>query len=108
MEACPWKHVCLKKAVAFQTLRKKRAKRPDKACKLVSTEMWMFIVSDAEAASIRQAYLQYGEDGAVLELRRLFAGLEDNEGTRVSAVTIAGWTDPVLPGSAKARTTVRR
>lgn len=57
----------------------------------------MFIVSDAEAASIRQAYLEHGEEGAVLELRRLFAGLEDNEGTRMSAVTIAGWISGAAP-----------
>ena len=51
----------------------------------------MFMISETEAGSIRAAYLAGGEEAASRELRRLFAGLEDNEETRASAVRIAGW-----------------
>lgn len=53
----------------------------------------MFMVSEAETTLIRAAYLAEGADGAARELRRMFAGLPDNEETRASAVTIAGWTE---------------
>jgi hypothetical protein len=51
----------------------------------------MFMVSDAEAASIRSAYFAGGAESAARELRRVFPGLLDNEATRASAVAIAGW-----------------
>lgn len=56
----------------------------------------MFVVSDAEAAAIRTAYDQGGDLSASVELRRLFPALTNNENTRISARTIAGWL-PELP-----------
>lgn len=51
----------------------------------------MFMVSEDEAQQIREGYLSGGAEGASKTLRRLFAGLVDNEETRASAVAIAGW-----------------
>ena len=58
----------------------------------------MFVVSEQEAAAIRAAYLEGGELSAVVELRRLFPGLANNENTRACVRTIAGWEgDTVKP-----------
>jgi hypothetical protein len=54
----------------------------------------MFVVSEADAAAIRTAYEQGGELSAVVELRRLFPGLANNENARLCARSIAGWTPP--------------
>jgi hypothetical protein len=51
----------------------------------------MFIVSEADAAAIRQAYDQGGDFSAAVELRRLFPGIPDNEKARSCARAIAGW-----------------
>jgi len=51
----------------------------------------MFLVSETEASAIRAAFDKGGELSAVVELRRLFPGLADNENTRACARTIAGW-----------------
>src|ERR1700733_1875772 len=51
----------------------------------------MFMVNEAEAAAIRKAYIQHGERAAVVELRRHFPGLADNENTLICARSIAGW-----------------
>jgi hypothetical protein len=66
----------------------------------------MFFVSDAEAASIRAAYVQGGELSAAVELRRLFPGIKDNESARTSARAIAGWTP--LPVKITSRRPARR
>ena len=50
----------------------------------------MFVVTEADAAAIRAAFEQRGELSAVVELRRLFPGVTDNQ-ARECARTIAGW-----------------
>jgi hypothetical protein len=62
----------------------------------------MFVVNEAEAAAIRAAYEQGGELSAVVELRRLFPGLANNENTRACALSIAGW-EPKPPPPEKPR-----
>jgi hypothetical protein len=62
----------------------------------------MFVVSEAEATAIRDAFNEGRELSAVVELRRLFPGLADNENTRNSARTIASW-QPHLPLPVAAR-----
>jgi hypothetical protein len=63
----------------------------------------MFTVSESEAEAIRRAYEDGGELSAMIELRRLFPGIADNENARRCARTIASWTPlPPLP-SKKAR-----
>jgi hypothetical protein len=58
----------------------------------------MFAVSEAEAAAIRDAFNEGGELSAVVELRRLFPALADNENTRICARTIASWQPhPPIP-----------
>jgi hypothetical protein len=62
----------------------------------------MFAVSEAEATAIRDAFNEGGELSAVVELRRLFPGLANNENTRICARTIASW-QPHLPIPVKPR-----
>jgi hypothetical protein len=57
----------------------------------------MFAVSEADAAVIRAAYERDGELSAVIELRRLFPGIADNENARICARTIAGWAPQPAP-----------
>jgi hypothetical protein len=57
----------------------------------------MFVVSEAEAATIRTAFERGGELSAVVELRRLFPGITDNVQARECARTIAGWTPLPAP-----------
>lgn len=38
----------------------------------------MFIISEAETAAVLAAYRRAGEWAAVVELRRLFTGIQDN------------------------------
>jgi hypothetical protein len=63
----------------------------------------MFMVSEHEAAVIRAAFDRGGDASAARELRRLFPGLLDNEGTRECARAIAGWKQRVLPERPKVR-----
>ena len=59
----------------------------------------MFTVTESEAAAIRSAYENGGELSAVVELRRYFPGIADNENARRCTRTITGWTPPApLPG----------
>ena len=51
----------------------------------------MFVVTDADAAAIRDAFQQRGELAAAIELRRRFPGITDNTQARECARTIAGW-----------------
>jgi hypothetical protein len=51
----------------------------------------MFVVTEAEAAAIRAAFVRGGELSAAVELRRLFPGITDNMQARECARTIAGW-----------------
>jgi hypothetical protein len=56
----------------------------------------MYVVTEADAAAIREAYERDGELSAAIELRRRFPGIVDNAVARQQARTIAGWTP--LPG----------
>jgi hypothetical protein len=51
----------------------------------------MFCVSEAQAAIIRTAFEQRGELSAVVELRRLFPGVDNIALARECVRTIAGW-----------------
>jgi hypothetical protein len=65
----------------------------------------MFIVDAATAAAIRKAYDEGGELSAVVELRRRFPGIEDNENARLCVRTIASWQRlPPLPQRRTSRT----
>jgi hypothetical protein len=51
----------------------------------------MYVVSEADAAAIREAYETGGELSAAIELRRRFPGITDNAKAREQARAIAGW-----------------
>jgi hypothetical protein len=51
----------------------------------------MFSVEAAAAESIRNAYIDGGQVAAMIELRRHFPGIEDEEDARNCAITIARW-----------------
>jgi hypothetical protein len=68
----------------------------------------MFMVSEADAAAIRATYEQEGELSAVIELRRRFPGVTDNESARLCARSIAGWTPLVERSAAVPRRRVRK
>jgi len=51
----------------------------------------MFMVSEDDAAAIREAFERGGELTAAVELRRRFPGISDNVKARQFAITIAGW-----------------
>jgi hypothetical protein len=58
----------------------------------------MFSVDEATAAAIRQAFEESGELSAVVELRRHFPGIADNENARLCVRAIANWKPlPPLP-----------
>jgi hypothetical protein len=59
----------------------------------------MFMVDASTADAIRRAYQEGGELFAVVELRRHFPGITDNEDARRCVRSIAGWTPiaAVLP-----------
>ena len=52
----------------------------------------MFTVTESEAEAIRHAYETGGELSAMVELRRHFPGITDNENARLCVRTIASWT----------------
>ena len=56
----------------------------------------MYVVTEADAAAIREVYERDGELSAAIELRRRFPGITDNAKAREQARAIAGWTP--LPG----------
>jgi hypothetical protein len=56
----------------------------------------MFMVTEAEAAAIRDIYERDGELSAAIELRRLFRGVTDNTMARAHVRAIAGWK-PIPP-----------
>ena len=51
----------------------------------------MFSVDEATAQAIRQAFEESGELSAVVELRRHFPGITDNENARLCVRAIIGW-----------------
>jgi hypothetical protein len=60
----------------------------------------MFVVTEADAAAIKEAYETGGELSAAVELRRRFPGIIDNATAREQARRIAGWT-PLPPRPAR-------
>jgi hypothetical protein len=52
----------------------------------------MYVVTEADAAAIREAYETDGELSAAVELRRRFPGITDNAAAREQARRIAAWT----------------
>jgi len=66
----------------------------------------MFTVDEATAAAIRKAYDEGGELSAVVELRRHFPGITDNENARLCVRTIASWQP--LPSLSPKRPRTRR
>ena len=54
----------------------------------------MFMVTDADAAAIREAYNRAGELAAVVELRQRFRGITDNEQGRACVRSIMSWKAP--------------
>ncbi|KAA5607810.1 hypothetical protein [Rhodovastum atsumiense] len=64
----------------------------------------MFLVDEATAAAIREAYQTSGELAAAVELRRHFPGIENIDRARECARMIASWgprpPDPDPPAKA--------
>ena len=56
----------------------------------------MFVVDTAAIEAIHQAFNEDGELAAIVELRRHFPLLTDNEHARTCVHTIAGW-QPIAP-----------
>ncbi len=65
----------------------------------------MFTVDEPTATAVRKAYVESGELSAVVELRRHFPGIADNENARLCVRTIASWQPlpPLLPKKPRAR-----
>ena len=62
----------------------------------------MFVVSEVDAAAIREIFEQEGELSAGIAVRRRFPGITDNAKAREQARIIAGWTpvpEPLTPVS---------
>jgi hypothetical protein len=51
----------------------------------------MFVVTEAQASTIRTTYEQRGEFSAAVELRQLFPGITDTALARECVRTIASW-----------------
>jgi hypothetical protein len=62
----------------------------------------MFTVDEPTAEAIRRAFNESGELAAVVELRRYFPLIQDNEQARACVRTIAGWK-PLPPKPPRAR-----
>ena len=62
----------------------------------------MFVV-EPTAEAIRKAYIESGELSAVVELRRHFSGITDNENDRLCVRTIASWQPSPPPPAKKPR-----
>jgi predicted nucleic acid-binding Zn ribbon protein len=56
----------------------------------------MFVVTEAEAAAIRETFVQSGELAAAAEMCRLFPGVDDLAQARPCARRITGW-EPLPP-----------
>jgi hypothetical protein len=65
-----------------------------------ATLIGMYVVTEADAAAIREAYETDGELSAAVELRRRFPGITDNAAAREQARRIAAWT-PLPPRPAR-------
>jgi hypothetical protein len=62
----------------------------------------MYVVTEADAAAIREVYERDGELSAAIELRRRFPGITDNAKAREQARRIAAWT-PLPPRPKRVR-----
>jgi hypothetical protein len=62
----------------------------------------MYVVTEADAAAIREVYERDGELSAAIELRRRFPGIQDNAKAREQARAIASWS-PLPLGPAPRR-----
>ena len=62
----------------------------------------MYVVTEADAAAIREVYERDGELSAAIELRRRFPGIQDNVKAREQARAIAAWK-PLPPRPAPVR-----
>jgi hypothetical protein len=62
----------------------------------------VYVVTEADAAAIREAYETGGELSVTVELRRRFPGIIDNATAREQARRIAAWT-PLPDHPAKRR-----
>ena len=67
----------------------------------------MFAVDEATAEAIRRAFNERGELSAVVELRRHFPLISDNEHARACVRTIASWK-PIPPKPPRTRRLPRR
>ena len=63
----------------------------------------MFMVTEADAAAIRDIFEKDGELSAAIELRRRFPGIVDNAKARDCVRAIAGWTPLPAPPAKVAR-----
>jgi hypothetical protein len=62
----------------------------------------MFVVTEADAAAIRDVFEREGELSAAIEVRRRFLGITDNAKAREQARTIASWKPwPATPSPVK-------
>jgi hypothetical protein len=61
-----------------------------------------YVVTEADAGAIREAYETGGELSAAVELRRRFPGIIDNAAAREQARRIAAWT-PLPDGPKRVR-----
>jgi hypothetical protein len=68
----------------------------------------MFIVTEADAAAIREVFDREGELSATIELRRRFPGISDNEQARACTRSIANWKPLPPPSELPRRRRVRR
>jgi hypothetical protein len=71
-----------------------------------ATFISVYVVTEADAAAIREAYETGGELSAAVELRRRFPGIIDNAMAREQARRIAAWTP--LPYCPKPRRRIRK
>jgi hypothetical protein len=62
-----------------------------------SHALWMFVVTEADAAAIRTAFHEGGELSAAVELRRRFPLIPDIVTARAHVRTIVGWEPPPDP-----------
>jgi hypothetical protein len=62
----------------------------------------MYVVTEADAAAIREVYERDGELSAAIELRRRFPGIQDNAKAREQARAIASWSPLTTRPSAPA------
>lgn len=57
----------------------------------------MFMVTEDDATAIRDIFEKEGELSAVIELRRRFLGITDNEKARMCVRSIVGWKPLATP-----------